>query len=390
MKIVIVTPTFYPDVNGASYFAQRLAHYLNKRGHSILVVAPSRSAKHESYDSKGVSVFGIRSFPIFINGFRVAQPIFVKNALRKKIKEFSPDVVHLQSHLIFNKAAMEIARELGVPVIGTNHFMPENLVHFLHLPKKAEQYVKRLAWNDFLRVFEKVDAVTTPTQIGANLLTKIGLSKTITPLSCGIDLDIFHPRNDGEYLREKYNLPGKTLMLYLGRLDKEKNIHVLLEAFAVALKKADAHFVISGLGAEEKKLKKLVAKLGIEKAVTFIFISDADKPSLYSLADCFAIAGIAELQSIVTMEAMASGHPIIAVDAMALPHLVKHEENGFLFQLDDTKSIAEYMVRIFSDLDLRKKMSEKSLELIQKHDINRIMEGYEAIYKEAQETHKNK
>jgi len=381
MKILIVGPTFYPDINGASYFTQRLAQYLYKNNHTVLVVAPSRFIHNESYDLNGVSVFGIRSFPIFINGFRIAQSIFIENTLRKKIKEFSPDVIHLQSHLIFSKAVLKIAREMKIPIMGTNHFMPENLLHYLHLNKKSGNYVKQFAWKDFLKVFEELDAVTTPTETGAKLLTEIGLSKTATPISCGIDLKIFNPQNDGHYLKEKYNLPEKPTLLYLGRLDKEKNVNVLLKAFDLSLKKIDAHFVIAGLGAEEVNLRNLVRALKIKKSVTFTgFVSDKDKPNLYKIADCFIIAGIAELQSIVTMEAMASGLPVIAVDAMALPHLVKHQKNGFLFQLDDVESISEYIVNILSDEEMRNRMSKKSLEIIKDHDINKMINKYELLY----------
>ncbi len=332
MKILIVGPTFYPDVNGASYFTQRLARYLYKTGHSILVIAPSRFMRNENYDLNGVSVFGVRSFPTFINGFRIAQSIFIKKEIRKKIKEFSPDIIHLQSHLIFSKTVMKIARELKIPVIGTNHFMPENLTHYLHLPERIENYIKRWAWGGFLKIFEKLDAITTPTETGAKLLTEIGLTRTVSPISCGVDLKIFNPQNDGSYLRKKYNLPEKLSLLYLGRLDKEKNVDVFLEAFVLALRKIDAHFVIAGFGAEEKNLRELTVRLKIEKSVTFTgFVTDEDKPNLYRIADCFAIAGVAELQSIATMEAMASGLPVIAVNATALPHLVKHGDMASYF-----------------------------------------------------------
>jgi glycosyltransferase involved in cell wall biosynthesis len=175
--------------------------------------------------------------------------------------------------------------------------------------------------------------------------------------------------------------------MYLGRLDKEKYVDFLLKAFAIATKKIDAHFVTAGFGAEEANLKKLVTDLGIEKSVTFTgFVPDKDKPNLYRVADCFLIAGTVELQSIATMEAMASGLPIIAVNAMALPHLVKHGKNGFLFQEGQTESVAKHIVSIFSDKELRNKMSEESLKIIEEHDINKIIKKYESLYQKAIDT----
>jgi 1,2-diacylglycerol 3-alpha-glucosyltransferase len=80
------------------------------------------------------------------------------------------------------------------------------------------------------------------------------------------------------------------------------------------------------------------------------------------------------------MEAMASGLPVIAVNAMALPLLVKHGENGYLFKLNDIESISKYIINVFSNKELRNKMSKKSLEIIKDHDINKIIEKYESLY----------
>lgn len=382
MKILIVSPTFYPDVNGASYFTQRLARHLHKKGHSVLVIAPSRFLRDENYDLNGVSVFGIRSFPTFINGFRIAQPVFIKSLIRKKIKEFSPDVIHLQSHLIFSKAVVEIAKGLRIPVIGTNHFMPENLVHYFHLPKIAEKWLRELGWKQCIKALEQLDFVTTPTKTAAELLKKAGFSKKVAPVSCGIDMERFNPINNGLYLKERYAIPAdRPVLLYVGRLDKEKKIEVILRSLPKILHAGNIHLVLAGIGKEKKKLETLSEKLNIKKSVTFTgFIPDKDLQNIYRTADIFVIAGIAELQSLVTMEAMASGLPVVAVNAMALPELVRDGENGYLFPAGDSQALAQKIIAIVSDKNLGFQMSQNSLEIIKTHDINRTIEKYEALY----------
>ncbi len=144
------------------------------------------------------------------------------------------------------------------------------------------------------------------------------------------------------------------------------------------------HFVIAGTGAEEQRLKAFVHNHGLQQSVTFVgFVPDADLSALYCLADCFIIAGTAELQSIVTMEAMASGLPILAVRAVALPELVRDGQNGLLFQPDDAPGLADRIVRMFSDDALRQQMAEKSLEFIARHDIEYILGQFEALYARA-------
>jgi 1,2-diacylglycerol 3-alpha-glucosyltransferase len=103
-------------------------------------------------------------------------------------------------------------------------------------------------------------------------------------------------------------------------------------------------------------------------------------PRLYRVADLFIIAGVAELQSIATMEAMASGLPVIAADATALPVLVHHGENGFLFPVDDVQALAAAAVAILSNEPLRKQMARKSQGLIKVHDIDKVVQQYEMLY----------
>jgi glycosyltransferase involved in cell wall biosynthesis len=132
---------------------------------------------------------------------------------------------------------------------------------------------------------------------------------------------------------------------------------------------------------EKKILEHLADELGISGHVTFAgFVPDIDLPNLYCITDAFIIAGIAELQSIVTMEAMASGLPVVGVNAVALPELIHDGENGFLFENGDIKSLAEKMTKILSDESLRKQMGVKSLEIIAKHDIHKIIDEFEALY----------
>lgn len=384
MKIIIAADTYYPHINGAANFSRRLAFYLKKNGHQVMVIAPSKSSRNEWREVDGIPVFGVRSLPILIyRDFRWSPPFLAKNQMEQIMKKFSPDVVHIQSHFFICFTVFRIAKHLGFPVIGTNHYMPENLTHYLKLKGTAEKMFSNLGWRFFRTVFDRLDAVTTPTKSAAGLLETVGIKREVLPISCGIDLEIFKPENNGDYLKVKYNLPRKKTFLYVGRIDKEKKVDVLIKAFKKALKTIDAHFVIAGKGAELKKLKELASELGLRDKTTFTgFVPEKDLPNLYCAADCFVISGIAELQSIATMEAMASGLPVIAVDEMALPELVHDNENGFLFENGNEQQIAESMVKIFSDDELRKKMSEKSLEIIKKHDIKKVILIFEKLYAE--------
>jgi 1,2-diacylglycerol 3-alpha-glucosyltransferase len=381
MNILLVADLYYPQVSGCSYFAQRLAYHLTQRGHRVVVIAPSESFSFTDQVIGGVRVYGVRSYPVFLYPkFRLCLFPFYNKKIDKIVSDFKPDVVHFQHHLGVNRAVLRVVKKKGIPTVATNHFMPETMLHYLPLYSIFGSAMITLAWKDFASVFKKIDRITTPTTIAASLIAPY-FTKPIMPISCGIDLNRFKPGQNSEELRKRYHIPQIPVLLYVGRLDKEKNLEFVIQAAAVAMNSVNFQLVIAGIGARKKILMKWVQHLGIETNVTFMgFVPDDDLPLLYCLADCFVIAGTAELQSIVTMEAMASGLPILAVDAVALPELVIHGENGFLFDPTDVVGLEEKIVLVLKNLPLRQSMAKKSIEYIAPHDLEKVMCKFEEVY----------
>lgn len=384
MRIITVLDSYPPDLNGGAYFTHRLALALQKRGHEILVICPSRSL-HQGYSEyEGIRLFGVRSWPLLTyKNFRVCWPVFIKQAMVKTIKDFKPDLVHLQGKFILGGISYRACRKMGIPLMATNHFMPENFFHYTHLPQSCKPWFNRICWNIVIDMLSQVDKVTTPTKTAAALLEQANLKKEIHVISCGVDLQRFHPNQDASLLRKRFQIPDKPILLYTGRLDKEKNVPVVMQAFFHARPKVDAHFVIVGRGTERAALESMAKSLGINQHITFTdYLSDAEYPQIYGLADCFVNAGTAELQSIVALEAAASGLPILGANAMALPELISPGSNGFLFAPNDIATLAGHMIAILSNAQLKKQMGVESRKIAELHDINCTAEHYESLYRE--------
>jgi glycosyltransferase involved in cell wall biosynthesis len=254
--------------------------------------------------------------------------------------------------------------------------MPENLIKYsLIIPRWAEKLAMSLAWKDAGRVLRKADVVTTPTRKAANLLESASGLTGVLAVSCGIEAAKF-----------ANNTPTSNKdprILFLGRLDYEKHIHNLLKAVALLPKSLNVKLEIVGDGGEREYLEELAIKLGINNNVEFMgHISDEELPKVYERATLFAMPSIAELQSIATMEAMASGRPVVAADAMALPHLVHDGDNGYLFPPDDIEAFADRLARVLTaDQKELDRLSENSLHLIQSHDIERTIRIFEDLYR---------
>lgn len=383
MRILISNDTYPPQVNGSSYFTYRLARALVARGHQVLVIVPSRTSGLERYNDHGIDSLGVASIPFYINSFRMALPFTANGAIKKAIAEFKPDVAHVQGHFFLAKKVCKIARELGIPVVGTNHFMPENLTHYVDFNRMVEETIKNKMWQQCYAFFSQLDVITTPTQAAVDLFKQSGITKPIYAISNGIDLENFNPHISGETARRKYHLPNKPTALFVGRLDKEKHIDVVIRAVAQASTTLDMHLVIVGSskGGDTHQLQYLVNDLGIAHRVTFTdFVPDDELPGVYRTANVFVIASTAELQSIATMEAMASGLPVLAANAVALPELVKPEENGLLFEPGDVDTLARQLIRLLSDPALAQRMGAASRERITKHALSGVIEQFEAIY----------
>ena len=381
MRILFVSDTYYPHINGVYYFVCRLGPMLQEKGHQVAVIAPSPTFSFTQKKIDGLDVFGLPSFSIlFYRTIRFPFPFSIKARLNKIIQEFKPDIIHLQDHFFICKEVIKVNKKLKIPLIATNHFMPENIT-VLVKGKKWKEWFTTYLWKGFSKMFNQIKIVTTPTQTGVNLIQPLLNVKAIA-ISSGIDLMHFNVQGSTGLIKEKYRIPDKPILLYVGRLDPEKRVEEIIQAVAVAAKEIDFCFVVVGKGNSKAALEEqLTQQLGITGNVLFTgFVPDEDLPYIYKLADCFIIASIAELLSLVTLQAMAAALPVIAVNAAALTELVQNNVNGFLYNEGDIPAVVSAIKTILTNDELRTSMGEKSLQFIQKHDIYKTVDAFEKLY----------
>ncbi|MFI7445675.1 glycosyltransferase [Nonomuraea indica] len=378
-RILISTDTYPPDVNGAAYFTHRLATGLAERGNDVHVVCQSDTGPATADVVDGVVVHRLRSAPVLVHPtMRVTVPA----RLDRLVAAVDPDVLHTQGHFVVGRAAIAAARRRGVPVVATNHFMPDNLFQFGHIPQRLRARAGRLAWRDFARIFDRADRITTPTPLAAGLLREQGFGRDVEPVSCGIDLARFRPHAEPkQWARKMFGLPDRPTVLFVGRLDEEKRLTELIRALPYVLNITDAQVALVGRGNQRPELERLARRIGVAERVSFLgFVPDEEMPQTFAAADVFAMPGVAELQSIATLEAMASGLPVVAADAMALPHLV--DGNGYLFEPGDVMALARHLTAILTDEPLRARLGRASRELAMTHDHQHSLARFEQIYDE--------
>jgi glycosyltransferase involved in cell wall biosynthesis len=375
LRILLSADTFPPDVNGAAHFADRLARGLAGRGHDVHVVCPAHNTSPGTESDGEITVHRIKSIGTpFHPSFRISTPWHASRAVPVLVDRLQPDVVHAQSHFSIGRALIRCATGREVPTIATNHFMPENLIGYAPLLRLLREPLARWAWRDLVKVYRLAHVVTAPTPRAVQLLETNGLPGSPRAVSCGIDI--------GHYAaNRKETHAGETSVLFVGRLDAEKNIDELVRAVA-QLPNVRAEIV--GDGGCREALVALADSLGARDRVRFHgFVSDAELVRAYQRADIFCMPGTAELQSLATMEAMAAGLPVVAADAMALPHLVHPGVNGFLFTPGDIDGLRAGIAALAHDPGARTAMGEESRRIIAGHDIERTLDVFEGVYRDA-------
>lgn len=420
MKIAISTDLYYPMINGVAQFTRNLAAGLHQRGHDVVVLAPSLTGDYEIERDKefGFRVVRLSSrkiyfYPDQINdipeakqflGVKVPQLLYRNglhvslnsgNEIKHFLDGFEPDIIHDQTPGPLALSIFRYAKKRGIPLVSTDHAYPDNLTQQLHLPRFAKKPINVVMNKYFVSFLKRSEYGTMPTeQAVSDLLPHRKKFKVpVEALSNGIDLSRFTPGKAPAEIYARYGIPkNKPIVLYVGRVDPEKSLEVLIKAFnLVLLKNPEAHLVVVGDGASRNDLEKLAEKLGIEKHTHFLgrVVGD-DLPMLYRTGKVFAITSKTETQSIVVMEAMATGLPVVAVQAGAIPELVKNSKTGYLCQPDDPTATARSIVRILKNDSLRQKFSKTALKNIQKHDIAYTLTRFEAIYEDVAERYNSK
>ena len=411
MKIAISTDIYYPMINGVAVFSRNLAAGLSKRGHQVMVLAPSTDGKFKiekdpeyNFLIARLSSTRIHVYPDQINKVPEAKKIlgvklpkmFYKNGLnvslnpyteiRQVLDDFAPDIIHDQTPGPVALSVFRYAKKHDIPLVSTDHAYPDNLTQQLKLPKPAKKPINMMMNRYFVSFLKRSEYATMPTEQAVSDLIpqkRKPFKVPVEALSNGIDLSRFAKGRANKDIYKKYKLPqNKPIVLYVGRVDPEKSLDVLMDAFAkVHEKVSDAHLVVVGDGTARPKLEKMIAKAGLSGDAHFLgrIVGD-DLPQLYRTGTLFAITSKTETQSIVLMEAMASGLPCVAVNAGAIHELVVNNKNGYLCKPDDANVVARSIVKILTNKKAHDKMADESVKRAAKHDISHTLTRMEEIY----------
>ncbi|MHA1803790.1 MAG: glycosyltransferase [Promethearchaeota archaeon] len=366
----------YSQINGTAHAVRFLSEAIAKTGHNVHVFAPRiengyKKPKNLYYHDLG--------------GARISKDTgFVLSVPIHKIffcKEDYLDIAHIHTHATIGSMAINWAKYLGIPMIGT-HNSPMTFYTAQYVPFLGSLLANSdIIWRYERHVVDKYDLVHVATKSKKKLLREKKFKEPIICLTNGIH-DYYFQNVKENGIREKYNLQDKKILLSAARLSPEKHPISLIKTFKNIHKKdPDSHFVIVGnSGPSTGLVKRFIRKWRLENCVSYLgMVPFEDLLKLYNAADLTCLWSWVEAEGLVLIEAMAQGTPNVGANGYGIRDVIRHGETGFL--ANNLHEFEEYVLKLLKDESLREEFGKKAKKIASRYKISEVAKTWIKIYK---------
>ncbi|HUC31469.1 MAG TPA: glycosyltransferase [Candidatus Paceibacterota bacterium] len=386
MRIAIFSDNFYPELSGISDSALSLARSLAARGHFIKLYVPRYAKKNyavlkvpfrELDLGPNIQIHRCWSipFPMGTEQGRAVVPLGIRVG---DVAAFDPDIIHTQMFFGAGLEATFASWALKRPLVATQHTAVDAFLEYSPIKTKwfDAAFLHYVNW-----YYEHCDLATAPSQYVFDNMRSSGFTQKHTQVvSNPLDIKVFHPLPDVAALKKKFQFNGTTI-IHAGRLAPERHPEVLIKAMPI-IKKAvpEAMLAFAGNGVMESELHALARTLHVEDSVRFLgFVNHATLCEAYNAAELFGITSTDDTQSLVMMQAMATGLPVIGVNARGLPEYI-NAENGFLVEPNDERAVAEKAIYLLKNPAVAKKLGAGARAYAEQFSEDNIAKKWEGIY----------
>jgi len=368
MKIAFFTETWHPNVDGVVVALTNLKQRLEENGHKIVVFAAGETKSEKKRKNDSTYIFPSIEF-IPYPTYKLA--IFPYPDAEEIARKEKIELVHSHGMGPMGLAGLYVAKQLGKPLVGTLHTNIQEATHYIAPIKPMQKIAKSVAWRYLRWYYNQCDAVIVPSEYMKKECEANGI-KNVVAISNGVDIKRFKPGRKSMWL-------NRTVVMYAGRLVKEKNLDVVIKAANLVKKQIpNVLFVIVGTGPMEERYKEEVKKYGVNDLFLFIHgVKNKDMPEYYRNADVFVFPSMFETQGLSGLEAMACGLPVAGADYLAIPDLVKDGYNGYLFKPHDVKGCANAILRCVKEKD---RLGKNAREFAKTHAIEKTIKKHQDIY----------
>lgn len=373
MKILLTSDWYTSAINGVVTSVQNLRMGLEARGHEVRILTLSQD--RHSYTEDGVTYIGSLPAGIVYPGARLGN-VLAKKEIRELVK-WSPDIVHSNCEFSTFPLAKKIASCLDIPLVHTYHTVYENYTHYVSPSEKWGRKMVRVLTR---RIAAQTNALIAPTEKVRKLLMDYRVFLPIYVVPTGIDIERFRVKNgEREMTRKELGIPAEhTVLVFVGRLAKEKNCGELLEAVS-GCDCAKVTLLFVGDGPCRKELEEQAENLGLGDRVIFTGMVPPNEVSRYYHAgDLFVSASSSETQGLTYLEALSASLPLLCRRDACLDGVLLDGVNGWQYQTQE-----EFLDRLKLFLTHPEMKDEMSLEAIRssmEFDVAAFAENVEEVY----------
>jgi len=377
VKVALFTNNYLPFRGGVTTSVETLRRGLEGRGHEAWVFAPrfpgavdtcSRIVRYPSLPAA--------TYP----EFSLAVPWSRAVSARVRAERF--DVFHAHHPFLLGPLARRLARRERRPLVFTYHTRYDKYAHYVPLPRRL---VAAAAVGLSTRFSARANAVIAPSALVRDELTARGVRTPIAVVPTGVDLAHFAPGDSAAARRALGLATDDRVLLYVGRLDREKSVERILMAFdRVAGTVPHARLVLAGHGTEADALRRQARALPTSDRITFLGVRPHDAlVECYRAADLFVFASETETQGLVLAEAAACGVPAVSVSGPGCDEVVRGGETGILAK-PDSASLAEAAIGLLLDPERRARMAARARAVAEREfDVRLQIDRTLALYEDA-------
>ena len=350
MRIALFSDTYPPDINGVATSTANLYRTFIDHGDEVLVLTTNPTSPRKfSYEADLIRMPGMLMKHLY--GY-VLSNFWNRKAVRI-LRNFNPDVFHIQTDGPIGQFGFLCAKRLKVPTVYTYHTMIEDYTYYVTNDMFFDRAARAVVRGYVRFKSKEADEFITPSPKIADYMRTIGVDSYLSVVPTGIDFSRFEEKNMDldklESLRQQYGIKKDDFVVVsLGRVAKEKSIDLTIDGFERYLEKYpnnNVKFLIAGGGPALPELREKVEKLNLQDRILFTDrVEPYETQYYYHLGNCFVSASTTETQGLTFMEGMACSLPLLVRYDESLTGLIQNEKNGFFYF--DCEEFADQLERI--------------------------------------------
>jgi glycosyltransferase involved in cell wall biosynthesis len=391
------TDAYWPRVNGVTVSVDTFSRALIKAGHEVMIICANYPADgHEGFPEDDTEmaylpqIVRVPSMPAIISKEDRLAKFSKWFWVAKQVEVFRPDIIHINTEFIIAEFGFLYGKIYNLPIVYTFHTLWEDYAaNYIHMiPAFLSRFIVK---NIHINILKRAYKLIVPTPQIEEVIKKYKIKKETFLLPTGINPDFFeHDKAETAWFREKLEerypaLKARRILLFAGRVAKEKNLGFLLQILpAIRSRHPETILLFVGNGPDLEYFQKEAEELGVGEHCVFTgYMERKELALVYALSDIFVFPSLTETQGLVTLEAMLSGIPVVAIGEMGTTMVMGGDNGGFMVK-NDPEEFTARVLELLENPDLYRDKITEARRHAMAWSIDALTKKLELFYRDTQ------